>query len=259
MEFTKENLHQGLETRVIGAKLFVFESIDSTNTCAKTLAEAGVESGTVVLADHQTAGRGRNGRSWLSEPGANLLFSVVLRPQLTREQAFILTFYSSVAIARAVESVTGEQIECKWPNDLLLHGKKFCGILLENSFRQQAITHSIIGIGLNVNQIEFHGDLGSRATSLRKELSQWFDRRKLLQSILTSMEALFIEIDSGAFEEILQDWKSRCFMFGKPITVARPHDQVSGTAVGLSEDGGLIIETNQGKSVVYAGDVSILL
>ncbi len=120
---SKKEILKGLKTRVVGKKLFVFESIDSTNACAKTLAETGTPEGTVVVADHQTAGRGRLGRTWNSEPGRNLLFSVVLRPTLPKESSGFLTFYSAVFIARALERVTGRPVECKWPNDILINAK----------------------------------------------------------------------------------------------------------------------------------------
>ena len=256
--YSKEELLHGITPRVIGSKLFVFDSIDSTNTCAKTLSEAGIEEGTVVFAEHQTAGRGRNGRTWLSEPQCNLLFSVVVRPQLPKEQTAFLTFYSAVSIAQAVEAVIGRSVECKWPNDLLLNGKKFCGILLESSFRQSTLDYSIIGIGMNVNQTAFEKEMKLRVTSLRLEEENEFDRKQLFQKILLSLDLSYSDVQSGNFQTIMKEWNSRCRMFGKPVTVEREHDRLSGTAIGLSADGGLMIKTPDGMSTVYAGDVSIL-
>ena len=258
MAISKEKLLEGLDCRVIGTKFFTFDEIDSTNTCAKTLAEAGMANGTVVFADHQTAGRGRNGRTWISRPEESLLFSVILRPELAKENSVFLIFYSSVSIARAVESLTDLHVECKWPNDLLLRGKKFCGILLENSLHQTKLDYSVIGVGINVNQSDFDDNLRDRATSLRKELNKILDRKKVLQAILKNMDDLLNDVNRGEFQSIMNEWNSRCSMFGKPVTVSRPHDQVFGTAVSLSPDGGLIIETSHGRSTVYAGDVSIL-
>ncbi|MBF8248014.1 MAG: biotin-(acetyl-CoA carboxylase) ligase [Bacteroidetes bacterium] len=256
--FTKEELARGLDSRIIGTKFFVFDSVDSTNACAKTLADAGIEEGAVVLTDFQTAGRGRNGRSWNSETGQNLLFSVVLRPEFPKEQATFLTFYSAISIVRALEPELKVRIECKWPNDLLLNGKKFCGILLENSFQQDKLTYSVVGIGLNVNQKEFGEDLKERATSLRFERKKNFDRKRLFQKILSEMDRLYESVQAGDFRAVMEDWNKHCTMFGKTVKVVKPHETLSGTAVGLSPEGGLVVETSTGTSTVYAGDVSIL-
>lgn len=256
--FTKEELSGGLQTRIIGTKLFLFDSLDSTNACARTLADAGIEEGAVVYADFQTAGRGRNGRTWNSEPGRNLLFSVVLRPEFARDQATFLTFYSAISIVRALEPILNAPMECKWPNDVLLNGKKFCGILIENSFKQEKLAYSVVGIGLNVNQKEFRDDLKERATSLWVEQKKEFDRKQLFQKVLTAMDRLYNPVRSGDFRAVMEDWNAHCTMFGKPVRVVKSHETLSGTAVGLSPEGGLVVETSKGKSTVYAGDVSIL-
>ncbi|MBI4429668.1 MAG: biotin--[acetyl-CoA-carboxylase] ligase [Ignavibacteriales bacterium] len=256
--YSKEELLQGLSSRTVGKKLFVFDSIDSTNICAKTLAEAGIEDGAVVFAEHQTAGRGRNGRTWLSEPASNLLFSVVFRAPLPKEQTVFLTFYSAVAVTQAVESMIGKSVECKWPNDLLLSGKKFCGILLESSFQQAFPAYSVIGIGVNVNQKTFDDEVGKRVTSLSVELGEDLDRRELFQAIIAHLDRLSGDVRAGNFKGIMKTWNSRCAMFGKPVTVTSPHATFSGKAIGLSADGGLMIETQEGTSTVYAGDVSVL-
>lgn len=255
---SKESVLKSLKTKVVGKKLFVFESIDSTNACAKTLAETGTPEGTVVVADFQTSGRGRLGRSWISEPGANLLFSIVLRPTLKKESAGILTFFSAVFIARALERSTGHSIECKWPNDILLNGKKCCGILLENSFLQDRFDFSVVGIGINVNQPSFQGDFGDRATSLFKELNHTFDRTELLQELLRQADALLPSVQRGEVPTIMDEWNSRCSMFGKPVTIAHGEECISGTALRLDSEGGLVINTTAGQSTFYAGDVTII-
>ena len=254
---SKEELQQGLSTRIVGRKLFVFESIDSTNACAKTLADAGTEEGGVVVADFQTAGQGRLGRSWQSEPGANLLFSCILRPTLPQEQAGLLTFYASVAAARALEAVTGKAIECKWPNDVLLNGKKCCGILLENSFIGGMLSFSILGIGVNINQHHFPAELEKRATSLRRVLGMEFNRKHILHAILGELDALLPDVKQGAFEHILSEWNTRCRMFGKSITITNHDSTFSGTALRLHTDGGLVVDTAEGRRIVYAGDVTV--
>ncbi len=255
---SKDNILKGLKTKVVGKKLFVFESLDSTNTCVKTLAEVGNPEGTVVVADFQTAGRGRLGRSWISEPGANLLFSLLLRPPIKKEAASQLTFYSAVFIARALEHVTRRPVECKWPNDILLNGKKCCGILLENSFQYEKIDFSVVGIGINVNQSAFPDEMSGRATSLFKEFGHTFDRTMLLQEMLREADALLPCLHKGELTKIMDEWNSRCTMFGKQVALVHGDEHISGTALGLDADGGLIIKTSTGQSTYYAGDVSVL-
>jgi BirA family biotin operon repressor/biotin-[acetyl-CoA-carboxylase] ligase len=255
---SKENLQGGLKTSLFGSKLFFFESIDSTNASAKTLAQAGSSEGTVVTAEFQTHGRGRHGRSWTATAGENLLFSVVLRPALPRASAGLLTFFAAVSVARGIEQVCGTPIEYKWPNDLLLKNRKTCGILLENSFGDRTIDYAVIGVGINVNQREFNGDLGRRATSLALEIGRPVDRIKLFSSIMTSMESAYGDVRSGDFSGLLKDWNARCTMFGHQVTVAQNDGGISGKAVGLNADGGLILETATGRRTIYAGDISLL-
>lgn len=254
---SKEHLQEGLQTDIIGRKLFVFESLDSTNACAKTLAEAGGEEGTVVVTEFQTHGRGRQGRSWLAEPSTNLLFSVILRPQLKKENSGLLTFYAAVSVCRAVEEAVKVKVECKWPNDLLLDRKKFCGILLENSLEKDRLGYSVIGVGVNVNQRSFDQFLG-HVTSLSIAGGRDCDRAVILRHILEEMDRLYKHVQEQRFEKILQEWNARCSMYGREITVAQKDQTISGTAVGLNADGGLVLRTPTGNTTVYAGDVTVL-
>ncbi|MEX0602493.1 MAG: biotin--[acetyl-CoA-carboxylase] ligase [Bacteroidota bacterium] len=256
---SREDFQRGLRTELVGKRLFVFESIDSTNTCAKTLADAGTEEGIVVLADVQTAGRGRLDRTWNSEAGTNLLFSLLLRPELPIERTGLLTFFAAVSVCRALETFIGNLVECKWPNDLLLNGKKICGILLETSLRNAKLEYAVMGIGLNVNQKHFEGDLEMNATSLIRELGTEFDRRQIFRAILVEMDTLYKDVLRCSFGRILEEWNRRCRMFGRPVTVAMESSHVSGTAIGLEADGGLIIRTGSGLQTVRAGDVSLPL
>jgi len=255
---SKEEILKDLGTRQIGKKVFVFESLDSTNVCAKTLAEAGTEDGTVVVADYQSEGRGRLGRRWEAQPGTSLLFSTVLRPPLLNESAGLLTFFAAVSVARALEHETGLHIECKWPNDLLLKGRKVCGILIENSLSQQGLVYSIAGIGLNVGQRTFPEAFLNKATSLVRESGKTMNRARLLRTILSEMDKFYEDVREPRFDRILDEWNSRCTMFGKKITVLQHDQRLDGSAVGLSSEGGLILETAKGIETVFAGDVTIL-
>jgi BirA family biotin operon repressor/biotin-[acetyl-CoA-carboxylase] ligase len=256
--YSKEELLDGLNTNIVGTKLFVFESIDSTNTCAKALAETGMDDGAVVFADFQSEGRGRLGRPWLSEPGKNLLFSCIIRPPMSNEQSGILTFFAAVAVAQALESVTKLKVECKWPNDLLLNGKKCCGILLENSLGKERLEYSVIGIGVNANQDGFQGNALTNATSLKQMLGMEVDRKKLFQQILREIDTHYADIRLGRISRIFLEWNNRCSMFGRDVTVAREGVTLNGKAVGLNTDGGLVLETKAGKEIIYAGDVTVI-
>lgn len=255
---SKDNIQKGLKAKRIGKKMFVFESIDSTNTCARTLAETGTEEGTVVVTDFQTQGKGRMGRRWQAAPGTSLLFSTVLRPPLTHEVAGLLTFFSAVSVARAIEHETNLAVECKWPNDLLVQGRKVCGILLENSFEKESLAYSVAGVGLNVLQRDFDPSLEKKATSIAREAVGKVDRTKLLRRILTEMDVSYNDVCVRQFASILDEWKSRCTMFGKPVTVMQHDTEVKGSAVGLSPEGGLILKTPQGMHTVFAGDVTFV-
>ena len=256
--YSKEELAQGLETRIIGKKFFLFDTIDSTNACARTLGDAGTAEGAVVLADFQTNGRGRLGRAWIAEPGENLLFSVLLRPRISIANAGLLTLYASVAIALAVEQHVEEPVECKWPNDLLLHGKKFCGILLENLFQQSEVSYAVIGVGINVNQMSFPSEISSRGTSLAIETGRSLNRKKVLHSVLVELDTLYSSVKDGDFDDIVSAWTKRCFMFGKKVTVQQHDHVMSGVARRLNHDAGLVIETGTGLETVYAGDVTLV-
>jgi BirA family biotin operon repressor/biotin-[acetyl-CoA-carboxylase] ligase len=242
----------------VGSKIFVFETIDSTNACARTLGDAGTQEGAVVVANFQTSGRGRLGRIWLSDPDANLLFSVLLRPRISVEVSGQLTLYASVAIARAIEQCVGEPVECKWPNDLLLNGKKFCGILLENSSQQSELSYAVIGAGINVNQRTLSHEIASRATSLSIEMGKTFDRKHVFHVVLQELDLLYKSAREGDFSFIEAEWTRRCLMFGKTVTVQQHDHTIAGTVLRLNHDAGLVIATSEGVQTIYAGDVTLV-
>jgi BirA family biotin operon repressor/biotin-[acetyl-CoA-carboxylase] ligase len=255
--YSKKEFQRGLTTQIFGRNLFIFDSIDSTNAYAKTLAERGAEEGTVVLADHQTAGRGRFGRKWEAEPGSNLLFSLIILPVFDPDKIGLLPFFAAAGIARAVEALTGKRCECKWPNDILLNGKKCCGILMESSFQKKRLDYVIMGIGLNVNQKIFSRDLEYKATSLNNECSTRFDVRDVFCQIMSSLESLYDDVKNGDFRTVLMEWNTRATIFGKRITLTQAAHVIEGNAIGLSTDGGLIIETGTTQNVFHAGDVTV--
>jgi len=256
--YTEKTLRKGLRTRVFGNKIYTFDSIDSTNNCAKAVAGCGAEEGTVVIAEKQTAGRGRLGRLWQANPNENLTFSIVLRPKLSAEAVNLIPLYVAVGVARAVEHVTKLSVDCKWPNDLLVNGKKFAGILIEGSFKQNAVESVIVGIGINVNQQSFSPDLQSKATSLRLETNTEIDRRALLSETLASLEELYKTINSNEIQSIITLWLSRSTMINKPISVSQEGNVISGIVKGLSKEGALVLQSNGTEKKLFAGDVTIV-
>ena len=250
-------VQKGLKAKIFGKKIYAFESIDSTNNCARTLAGNLTPEGTVIVAEYQTAGRGRLGRLWTANPGENLTFSVVLRPSVTAAGLNLLPLLTAVAVTRAVDEFSKLKPECKWPNDLLLGGKKVCGILLESTQQENTLDFVIAGIGINVNQISFPPDIADRATSLRCAAGKTIEREALLRSILEHFEQLYLAERGDGLRSIPQIWLSHAPMIGKIVDVTSEGSVLTGKALGIAPDGGLILATDGGDRTVYAGDVTV--
>ena len=251
-------LKKKLNGRKFGSKVFAFDTIDSTNNCARALAGCWAEEGTLVFAERQTAGKGRLGRSWLANPYENLTFSLVLRPTLPPEALNLLPLYAAVAVAEAVEHETGLSVECKWPNDLLIGGKKTAGILLEGSLKEEGLEYVVLGIGVNVNQTSFPDDISPRATSLKAEAGRDIDRILLLREILKSLETHYAAIMKKGFRNLIPLWLSRTTMLNKEISVTQDGTVISGIVKGLSPEGALILDAGGTEKTLFAGDVTIL-
>jgi BirA family biotin operon repressor/biotin-[acetyl-CoA-carboxylase] ligase len=247
-----------LTSTIFGRTLFPYEVLDSTNQTAKALAMDGAPEGAVVIADRQRAGRGRMGRRWESESGSNLTFSLILRPVISPDRLGLLSLYASLAVAEGVEAITGLTPTCKWPNDLLLSSKKFCGILSEGVFNGPLLVSVIIGIGINVNQVTFPEALHDRATSISLAAGGPIDRVVLLAEVLRRLEEEYRAVARGEFERILREWKARASLFGSEVAVDRQGTLLRGTASRLAEDGGLIIAAGGEEIKVLAGDVTVI-
>lgn len=256
--FTERELRRGLKTKTFGNKIYTFETIDSTNNCGKVLASIGATEGIVVIAEEQTAGKGRLGRTWQANPGENLTFSLLLRPLVSPDTLNLLPLYIAVTVAEAIERVSNLQVECKWPNDLLVNNKKIGGILIEGSVKENIVEHVVIGLGINVNQTQFSGGFKTQATSLRLESRQQIDRSKLFREIISSLETQYKNYAKTAFRSVVPLWEKRSTMQNKSILVSQSGNVFSGTVKGLSPEGGLILETNGSTRILFAGDVTIL-
>jgi BirA family biotin operon repressor/biotin-[acetyl-CoA-carboxylase] ligase len=258
MMFTERELRKGLKTKTFGKKIYTFQTIDSTNNCAKAVANIGGPEGIVVIAEEQTAGKGRLGRRWLANPNENLTFSLLLRPSVHAEAIHQLPLYVGIALAEAIEKTTGIRAECKWPNDILLNRKKVAGILVEGSLKERLVEYVVVGIGINVNQTVFPADLAGKATSLRLECKREIDRAALFRDILTALEAMYQQGIKNGFGFVVSRWMERSTMINKPIAVSLHGTVMTGIVKGLSREGGLILQANGADHTLFAGDVTIL-
>jgi BirA family transcriptional regulator, biotin operon repressor / biotin---[acetyl-CoA-carboxylase] ligase len=256
--YTAQALRQGLKTQRFGHKIYTFDTIDSTNNCARALAACWADEGTVIIAEQQTAGKGRLGRVWQANPNENLTFSIILRPSANPEQVNLLPLYVAVAVAQAIERSTSLKVECKWPNDLLINGKKVAGILLEGAVKENTLEYVVVGIGVNVNQAMFARELEGKATSLRLENGKDVDRLVLFREILRSLENNYKALSSSGFNTVLPLWLARSSMINRQISVSERGSVISGVVRGLSPEGGLILDSPQGAKTLFAGDVTIL-
>ncbi len=255
---SKDTIVKGLQTKFFGQSVFAFNTIDSTNTFAKSLSKDHAPHGTIIIAEEQTAGRGRLQRNWSAEREKNLLFSLIFYPEFDVQKISLITFAGALAVADAIEATTSLSPSCKWPNDILINGKKVSGMLLETNARKSGIEKVILGIGINVNQSEFPEELVSKATSLINESGKVVDRIQLLQKILEELEYRYLQLSSFPPEQLLNDWRMKALLFGKKIVVLESEFSFTATAIDVNEDGSLIIQMDDGqKRRVFAGDVSL--
>ena len=246
----------------MGQTVRYFEHLESTNTEAMTWAESGAPEGALVIAEYQTQGRGRQGRAWESSASKNLLFSIVLRPSLPPNRLGLITLLTSLAVEEAISSVVSPlPTHIKWPNDILLDGKKCCGMLLETSFTpQQHTVHPcvIIGIGVNVNQEAFSSAIQPRPTSLLLETGRHTDRMAFLSAILLRFEQYYSQLDELHLPDVLATYEAKLAYLNESIAL-RNHgssDMRTGIIRGISETGALRFETDQGIELLHAGEVT---
>jgi BirA family biotin operon repressor/biotin-[acetyl-CoA-carboxylase] ligase len=248
------------KTRKIGRDIRVFQQTTSTNDIVEKLARDGVKEGVVVFAESQTGGRGRMGRSWVSPPGKGLWLSVLLRPSLRPHEATRLMVASAVAIHRAIESSTGLRPEIKWPNDLLLAGKKVGGILTELSAELDRVRYIILGIGINVNfgVNDFPAELRKVATSLKLQAGRPLSRAEIAVAILRELDQAYEAVVGGKFPELATEWEGRCSTLGRQVTIRVGDREITGRAEALGEEGALLLRTEHGHlERITGGDVTV--
>jgi len=247
----------GLHTRVLGRQVILERTLDSTNRLARALAQQGCIHGSVVIADQQTGGRGRRGREWFSAPGENLYMSLILRPALEPRFAPRYTIGAALSIYRMLSKLQLKPA-IKWPNDVLVNGKKISGILLEMEGTIESLDVIIVGVGLNINTMLFPPELCGIATSLAQLCGHSFDRNRITAMLLNEMEPIFEQCENDdSYLALWKEYKSCCSTIGQLVDISGVTGVVTGIVEDIDEMGRLLLKTDDGLQVISAGDVSL--
>lgn len=256
---TREALISSIPEGVIQGELCCFESIDSTNEEAKRRGEMGAAHGSVYVADTQTSGKGRRGRNWLSPAGEDIFFTILLRPELPLDCVSMLTLVAASAVAEGIDKATGQNSQIKWPNDIVLNRKKVCGILTEMNMEIDSIAYVVVGIGINVNRMEFREDIADMATSLKKESGHAIERATLLSEILSAFfrdYKLFLEKQD--LSPFLESYNQKLVNVGREVKVIKKGEEIIRTAIGINDRGELIVQDAEGNiEHIFSGEVSV--
>ncbi len=256
-----QHIEKALAGRTIGQRIVYYPRIDSTNRAARALALQGNAHGWVVLADEQSAGRGRLDRRWRSSAGEDVLASIIIHPELAPAQGFRLTMIASIAVVLAVKRICAIACGIKWPNDICLNGRKLCGILSEGQTENERMQFMVIGIGLNVNSsMAGRKDLAYTAVSLRDAAGIPCDRTALVIALLEEFDALYAAVHENAGEHIRQLWQQHAMMLGRQVSITGGDTVVCGIASAVTPDGSLIVRDDQGRDhSIVCGDLSLRL
>ena len=248
-----------LGTRWAGKTVKYFETVDSTNDRAKKLADEGAPNGLLVVADCQEGGKGRRGRAWSSPKGEMIAMTLLIRPHMRPEKASMVTLVMGLAAARACRRAAGISVQIKWPNDIVVNGKKLCGILTEMGAELNEIHYLVIGTGINVNIKAFPEELTEKATSLYLETGKDISRAQLIQYCMEEFEECYeVFMRTQDMSGLIEEYNSLLVNRGREVCVLEPGCEYRGIAKGINQDGELLIETEDGGSrAVYAGEVSV--
>ncbi len=248
----------GLDCHIFGCRIFSYQSLVSTNETAHGLAQASFPEGTLVIADTQTRGRGRLGRSWHSPPGRGLYFSIVLRPKLPPIQTPGISLIAGLAVIRAIDNLTGVELKLKWPNDVLYGSRKLSGILVELEAELDRVEYVIVGIGVNVlgKAADFPRSLAKKTASVEMIYRKPIPRVKILQEILREFEKLYINYCRHGLKFAGPELVAHSAVVGKNITLQCGKKRVTGKAIGFDDNGGLIIKSKDGIRAYAAGEVT---
>lgn len=254
--FVAEELKYMLKGCSLIDDILVFDSIDSTNQEAKRRAN---ELNTALLiAEEQTQGKGRRGRQWISEHGTGIFMSLLLRPKISPVYASCLTLLAGLATQRAINTITGLDVKIKWPNDLVINGKKVCGILTEMSAEMEQIHYVVIGIGMNVNYTSISTEIKDIASSLSVEGEKTYSRKQLVQETIKQFESLYEGfLTNQSLNYVVEDYNSVCVNVGKDVKVDMKDGALVGKALGINESGSLLIDVDGKIEEISSGEVSV--
>lgn len=257
--FGQHELESRMDTQWAGHPVTFYEVLDSTNLRAKLDAENGAPQGALVVADMQTAGRGRRGRSWSSPAGANAYFTLILKPDFEPEKASMLTLVMAMAVAVGITETCGVETRIKWPNDIVIGGKKVCGMLTELSVQQEYIQHVVIGAGVNVRIQKFAPEIADTAVCLEQECGRKVPRAELIVNIMKTFEKYYgIFMETLDFSGLKEAYDSLLVNCGREVCVLDPKGEYTGISKGINVVGELLVELPDGsEKAVYAGEVSV--
>lgn len=249
-------IEKHLKTKTFGRPIELHDCLDSTNNRARTAALEGASHGTLIIADSQTGGKGRMGRSFFSPEHSGIYISYVLRPTLPADRAAMITSLAAVAVARAIEEAADIPVRIKWVNDLYIGEKKVCGILCEAamSMENQLLDYAVLGIGVNTAPMVFPGELQEIATSIGNETGKTIPRSALIAGISNHLEALWGQLETGEF---LAESRRRSNVLGREIYLIRGREKREARALDLDDQGRLIVETAEGRETVGYGEISL--
>lgn len=256
-----DQVHPTSNIQCIGSKIYHYDSVKSTNDTLLTLLKNATEEipeGTIVLAEEQTSGRGRLGRSWQSPADKGIWMSIYLQPKfLELSKAFLITFSAAVAVAQAAKDTCDLSPQIKWPNDVLLNGRKFCGILTETKSEGNTLTSAVLGIGINVNQEveDFNDQETSNATSIRIEFGDKVEKEKLIRHIIEKLNENYSALKCRKYSHILDFWKKYATFLGNQVTFINGKTSKVGIAKGVDENGGIVLECNSKEFIFYNGSL----
>lgn len=249
----------GLKSRMMGREVYSYKTIGSTNETARRMAESGAPEGTIILADRQTKGRGRLGRSWHSAAGLGLYFSLILRPRIPIDRVPALSLVAALSICRITDRVAGLNSRIKWPNDCLIGTRKMAGILVEVSAELDRLSYAVLGIGININhrKMDFPRELRSIATSIAIAAGQMIERVGFLQKLIYEFEKSYNNFTRYGLRFIGPELVERSTVIDQNITIRIGKKKISGRAVGLDQNGALRMLTDKGVRIISAGEVTL--
>ena len=256
---TEAEIKSLMHTDWVAKEVLYFDTIDSTNTKAQELAEKGYPSGTLVVADKQESGKGRRGRSWVSPSGTGIFMTLMIKPDINPNNASMLTLVAALAVAKAITSVTGEEAMIKWPNDIVVNGKKVCGILTEMNAQFDYINHIVVGIGINVHNESFPEEISQMASSLMIEAGgKRFHRAQIIAETMSYFEQYYDTfLKTQDLSALVREYDKLLVNRNKSVRVLDPKEPFDGKAMGITPKGELIVDTWESRKLVSSGEVSV--